>query len=144
MKHRVRAAGILIEGDRLLLICERILSDGTKFWIPPGGGLEANGESLPDCVKREFREETGLTVEVGPLLYLREFSEPSRRTHHIEAFFRVTRLPHPPVACENHTMCWFTRDQIEPAVVLPDQIKRDFLAGNGLSGPQYLGISHEF
>lgn len=36
-------------------------------WDFPGGGLE-NGESVIEAAKREFREETGRSVEVGDLV----------------------------------------------------------------------------
>lgn len=36
-------------------------------WSVPGGGLET-GETLADGLAREVREETGLDVEVGPVI----------------------------------------------------------------------------
>lgn len=45
----------------------------TKF---PGGGLEF-GEGMIDCLKREFREEFNLEIEVGELFYLTDFFQVS-------------------------------------------------------------------
>ena len=42
----------------------------------PGGGLEF-GEGTIDCLKREFREEFNLEIEVGELFYLTDFFQVS-------------------------------------------------------------------
>ena len=52
----------------------------------PGGGLE-DDESIFDCAKRETYEETGLKVELGQILFLREFMESSSAIHQLEIFF---------------------------------------------------------
>ncbi|MBE0772531.1 NUDIX domain-containing protein, partial [Escherichia coli] len=49
----------------------------------PGGGFESEcDESTKDTVRREFFEETGLRVDVGPLVYVREFAEPAAGRFH--------------------------------------------------------------
>ena len=42
MKHRIRAAAIIVDGDSILLVKEETNHphDGRFWWIPPGGGVE--------------------------------------------------------------------------------------------------------
>lgn len=57
--------------------------------MPPGGGLEF-GESVNDCLIREFREETALKINVGDLAFIDELVEPP--FHALELYFTVRRL----------------------------------------------------
>ncbi|SDI38852.1 NUDIX domain-containing protein [Pseudomonas panipatensis] len=88
LQHRIRAAGLLVRDERILLVRHEVGDD--IYWIPPGGGFESlSDRSTRDTVKRECREETGLEVEVGPLVYVREFAEPLAGRFHLELFYRV-------------------------------------------------------
>ncbi|WP_413112495.1 NUDIX domain-containing protein [Thaumasiovibrio sp. DFM-14] len=87
MKHRIRAAGILEEAGKLLLL--RVEDHTGQYWTPPGGGMEAHDQGTRDTVKREFFEETGLTVEVGAFLFARELLETSKSRYHAEFFYRI-------------------------------------------------------
>jgi ADP-ribose pyrophosphatase YjhB (NUDIX family) len=65
---RVRVTGIVIEDDRLLLLNQDAPGTG-RSWSLPGGKLE-DGETLAKALVREMKEETGLDVEPGRLLYV--------------------------------------------------------------------------
>ncbi len=58
---------------RILLISGHDFSDPThRWWFTPGGGIEG-GETREQAALREFKEETGITLErdqlQGPVLY---------------------------------------------------------------------------
>jgi len=86
---RVRACGICIENDQVLMIGHRAILGENTFWSPPGGGVEV-GEMAKDALKREFLEETGLEISVGKLLLMNEFVK--LPLHGIELFFVVKRV----------------------------------------------------
>jgi 8-oxo-dGTP diphosphatase len=82
---RVRTCGICIIGDSIVMVNHKYLAKG-DFWIPPGGGIEF-GETAQECLTREFREEAGLQVDVGPFLFACEYIKDP--IHSIELFFHV-------------------------------------------------------
>ena len=86
---RVRACGILIENDALLLVEHKGLNEHNSLWIPPGGGIEF-GETAIEALKREFKEETHLDINVGELLCIGEFI--SAKLHALELFFMVSLI----------------------------------------------------
>jgi ADP-ribose pyrophosphatase YjhB (NUDIX family) len=63
----LRVYGILINDKKQVLVSDEFIRGGyyTKF---PGGGLEL-GEGTKDCLRREFKEEMNLNVEVGEHIY---------------------------------------------------------------------------
>ena len=85
MEHRIRAAALVVDDGKLLLVHNQHPVTGLEYWIPPGGGLE-NNESIYECAIRETREETGLAVMLGPILYIGEFLDLENNHHVIEAF----------------------------------------------------------
>ena len=70
MKYRISARGVLEEDGKILFV-EYTDKLGTYYSLP--GGCQNKGENLSQAVKREFKEETGLDVEAGDVLLVREF-----------------------------------------------------------------------
>ena len=64
----VAVGGIIVDENRILLI-QRGHAPNQGLWTVPGGRVEW-GETLREAVVREVREETGLTVEPGPLVVI--------------------------------------------------------------------------
>lgn len=67
----IRVYGILMDERKRVLVSDEYIR-GHFFTKFPGGGLEF-GEGTRDCLKREFKEETGLDVEIGDHIYTTDF-----------------------------------------------------------------------
>jgi len=103
-------AGILRDGERLL-ICQR--RAGGRFglkWEFPGGTLEA-GESLEACLRRELHEELGIAAEIGALVHETEHRYPNGVAVHL-AFFRVVRYVGTPVNQNFERMAWVRPEEL--------------------------------
>jgi 8-oxo-dGTP pyrophosphatase MutT (NUDIX family) len=94
---RNSAKAVLLDGAKIL-VTENRDREGI-FYLLPGGGQES-GETLTEALVRECREETGLAVEVGSLLFVREYiashhefakSEPD--VHQVEFLFSCQAAP---------------------------------------------------
>ncbi len=70
----IRVYGILLDKRRVLVSDEYIR--GNYFTKFPGGGMEL-GEGTRDCLKREFKEETNLDVEIGDHIYTTDYYQVS-------------------------------------------------------------------
>ena len=71
----IRIYGILINEEKKVLVSDEYIRGNyyTKF---PGGGLEF-GEGTRDCLKREFKEEMDLDVEILDHIYTTDFFQMS-------------------------------------------------------------------
>ncbi|WP_425092113.1 NUDIX domain-containing protein [Tropicimonas sp. S265A] len=84
---RLAVRAVILKDDRLLLVNAwgGVKSD---LWTAPGGGVE-RGASLPDNLKREVHEETGLGIAVGPPCLVNEFHDPNGSFHQVDIYFRA-------------------------------------------------------
>lgn len=85
-KVRIRICGICFKDNQILLVKHAPLGEKGYLWAPPGGGIEF-GESYENCLVREIKEETGLTVKVKGFLFANEYISPP--LHALEFFFET-------------------------------------------------------
>jgi len=78
----VAVGGLIFDGEAALLV-KRAKDPGRGRWSIPGGAVKV-GEDLKEAVAREVAEETGLTVEAGPLVEIVEriFNDPEGRVQY--------------------------------------------------------------
>jgi 8-oxo-dGTP pyrophosphatase MutT (NUDIX family) len=79
---RGRACAIIWQANRILL--NRF--GGDSFWALPGGAVEL-GEFSSDALVREMREELGISIAVGRLVWVIENLFEYRDTHFTEFGF---------------------------------------------------------
>ena len=89
-RFNYRVAGVCIERGCVLL-CQ---FSGTDDWFLPGGRCELM-EPAAEALAREMREELGVGVRVGRLLWIAEnfFALDGRRFHEIGLYFRLFLPP---------------------------------------------------
>ncbi|QMU58903.1 MAG: NUDIX domain-containing protein [Boseongicola sp.] len=123
---RIAVRGILLKDNKLLLV--NAWPDGqSDLLCAPGGGAEPH-QSLPDNLRREFYEETGLSVSVGQCVLVNEFHDPAGGFHQVDIYFRCSASDHDiqdnwidpeGVVTEHH---WVTRTELSNLNVKPDSL----------------------
>jgi ADP-ribose pyrophosphatase YjhB (NUDIX family) len=87
---KVRVSGVIVREGKLLTMVH--LRQSRRYHVLPGGGLDLQ-ESIPDCLRRELKEETSLSVEPGRLLAIVE-TVPARLTSYYRDNRHVVELVH--------------------------------------------------
>lgn len=64
--RRVRC--LLLHGDEMLLVINRLSHKGQR-WSLPGGGIK-NGESVKEAAAREVEEELAITLQAGDIVHM--------------------------------------------------------------------------
>ncbi|RBP46413.1 8-oxo-dGTP pyrophosphatase MutT (NUDIX family) [Roseimicrobium gellanilyticum] len=154
MKHRIRAAALVVQEDSILLVQHVYPDTGESFWVPPGGGMEDVDDSIFGCATREVFEETGITVTLSRIAYIREFSEPATDTMHMEIFLYAesaegsVTIEHLPPGQPDSDMIkesrFVRREELAALTVYPAELKDVFWEHHAKGFPEthYLGRTH--
>lgn len=151
---RVSTKAVIIDtGD--ILVTRNLHPDdpGGEFFLLPGGG-QNHGEPLDECLRREVREETGYSVEVGDVLWVRdyigarhEFAAHELDVHQVEIMFScsIDRSQPPGRAVEEDawqiSVDWVPLEELANVRFFPAALVAGLVAlvGDGAIGPRYLG-----
>jgi len=148
---RTAAKAVILHDGHVLL--QRAHWDGQDCHFLPGGGQHP-GEALDDTVRREVHEETGLTVDVERLLWLREYigihhnhADTEAATHRIEAIFACTPTGDPHQLGGHHHddlqtgLEWVPLEKVPTLNLLPHAVRRPIAALATTTPPSagYLG-----
>ena len=67
----IPGVGVAVMSEGRLLLVRRLNQPRRGLWAVPGGKVEL-GETLIETARREVREETGLEVEIGEVIWAGE------------------------------------------------------------------------
>ena len=70
---RISTAGVVLRGEKVLVALRKPGTSIGESWEFPGGKVK-RGERPVEALQREFREELGIGVEVGTLIFEGRFS----------------------------------------------------------------------
>ena len=89
MTHSIRnrTAVILTNDKQEILLVPHLVDGQVSYWYPPGGGVEFL-ESIESAAVREFKEETGLKIELAENLGYVQFRRAIEPWHSITFVFR--------------------------------------------------------
>ena len=90
MDRRITTRGIIYKNGKIFAQKLKRGEGTTDYWCTPGGGLDPS-ESLHDGLVREMIEETGITPEIGKLLYVQQYREENGREY-LEFFYHITNV----------------------------------------------------
>ena len=117
---RIRVSGLLVRKNKLLMVEHQ--KDAKSYYLLPGGGLDAH-ESIPEALRREFMEELGMQVEVGPLLLMAQSLAPDRSRNILHLVHRVESSEEPTDTGNDfrvHDFYWYCLKRTPRIIFYPD------------------------
>ncbi len=112
-RFNIRVYGIWINDDKILINEEMI--HGRSIIKFPGGGLDW-GEGIIDCLKREWKEELNLDIEVLEHFYTTDFFQASAydNSQVISIYYRIAAEPSAEIInnVENERTFWHNINEV--------------------------------
>lgn len=145
MNIRLQARTIIKNDNKILLV----KNPGKSFWHVPGGGMEDN-EDIIKCAIREVKEETGLNIKLGNMLYVQELHDSKTKIIHFEIFFLASLISgeafdpnHKDTDPDGVTdIKWFSKEDLQTIAVYPDRLKNDFWDIEPDKQNRFIGVYH--
>jgi len=100
----------VVRENRVLLL-KRARPPYVGLWSPPGGKMQI-GESPQECVIREIREETGLTIEQPELRAIMSVVDIALPVHWLLFVFRANHVEGDVLPCEEGELRWIDLNDI--------------------------------
>ena len=151
MTKRIRnSAKAIIIRENSLLVIRKTSSEG-GYSVVPGGG-QKNFETLIQALQRECLEEINSSVEVGDLLFIREyfsdnheFADEAEHVHQVEFYFECS-IDGDNVPCQGTSpdpgqveVTWVPIDNLDSVNLYPKAIIPILQSGLQTAHPIYLG-----
>ncbi|MBS1492066.1 MAG: NUDIX domain-containing protein [Bacteroidetes bacterium] len=128
-KIRVSVRSICIVDNKILLQTD--LNDSVPTYATVGGELES-GETMEERLKLEYKEETGMDIEIKKYLFVIEnfFLYNDKPLHSLEHFFLVNIASTEFSSKEKHlSFHWIPVEEIEKYEIKPKVLKELILKG---------------
>ena len=126
-KPSLTADGVVTKDGRILLI--RRGKDPFKGSYALPGGFVEYGEMLEDCVRREVKEETGLTCDVVRLVDIRSAPDRDPRGHFVTAVYHMKPIGGRLSAGDDaDAVAWHSTDNLPPMAFDHGDIIERFLS----------------
>jgi 8-oxo-dGTP diphosphatase len=145
---RLSVKAIIVRDGQLLALKCRDDDDDGDWYMLPGGG-QSNGETVSQALERECFEETGCTIRVGSLRFVRdyiarnhEFAHSSGDFHAVELWFECELVSGPGAPTQPDTpqigIEWLALSSIDSYRLYP-KVLRAVLVGERSDTPVLLG-----
>ncbi len=122
MIHNI-ARGICLDGDKILLAYQKKLN----YYFLPGGHIERN-ESAMTALKREFIEETGVSVTVKNLFMIFEHQWGKEKIQHeinFIFFVKIQKKEKIDSRVKYLSFHWVPLSELNKKIFLPKELKRE-------------------
>ena len=119
---------IVVHDGKILIAQRKKSMKQGGLWEFPGGKIEA-GETPVDCIRREFMEELGMTVNVGEFFGEMTYTYPGLDTFHFDTYWGTCDNPTPTKLDAHEQIAWVRPEELNnypfcPAdVPLVEQLK---------------------
>jgi mutator protein MutT len=110
------ASALVVDDDGRVLLSKRAHDPASGKWDVPGGFLE-EGEDPLEGVRRELREEAGITLAGEQLLgiWMDEYDYKGRRVATLNIYYRARGEGTPTPADDVEELRWFSPDDVPPS-----------------------------